>query len=83
MATKEVHELQKKLGCIPRLLIFFSKIVRNNVFTDNNKKNRLGQFNIPFNIHNYVSYPSIVNMVYFTTVCLMVHNHTCNAKIQT
>ena len=37
------------------------------------KKQRegLGQFNIPFNSHNYVSYPSIVNMVYFTTVVVL------------
>lgn len=43
-------------------------------------------FNTPFNSHNYVSYPSIVNIVYFSFYhnnCLMVHNHTCNAKPQT
>lgn len=74
VATEEVRELQKKKASEPRLKISLSKD-RNSLEImhshSKNKRGSLSQSNNPFNSHNYVSYPSIVNMVYFTTVVVL------------
>lgn len=57
----------KKVTCAPS----GSNETQNNTFTHMKTKWITVQFNIPFNIHDYVSYPSIVNMVYFNTVVFL------------
>lgn len=58
---------EKKVTCAPSV----SNETQDNTFTHMKTKWFTIHFNIPFNIHDYVSYPSIVNMVYFTTVVFL------------
>lgn len=74
MTRGEVDKLRgKKLICAPSV----SYKTQDNTFTHMKTKWITIQFNIPFNIHDYASYPPIVNMVVF------LHKYSCVAMIQT